>query len=164
MISQHEAVEKARSYFLRQDNLYGCAETTFITLKELFGLPAPLDSAAAMALNGGVAYSGGVCGAVSGAALAVGLLAQQRIPDHKDAKRAARRVIVSYMDAFQSEFRSANCRDLIEMDILDEQQHQRFIESGIWRIRCMQQIEYAVIYLFDLRDPARWGQVLHQVG
>jgi C_GCAxxG_C_C family probable redox protein len=152
LISQQDAIHKARAYFLRDDNLYGCAETTFMILKEVYDLPDPLDSSAAMALGGGVAYSGGVCGAILGAALAVGMLAERRIPDHKEAKRAARRVIAGYMEQFQAAFHSTNCRDLIELDIRDEQQHQRFIESGIWRSRCMAQIEFAVLQLYDLRN------------
>ena len=53
-----------------------------MVLKEAFGLPDPLDPSAAMTLNGGVAYSGGVCGAISGASLAVGLLASRRFKSH----------------------------------------------------------------------------------
>jgi C_GCAxxG_C_C family probable redox protein len=159
-----EAIEKARSYFLRDDNLYGCAETTYITLKEAYNLPDAANSAAAMALNGGVAYGGSVCGAISGAALAVGMLAEQRILDHRLAKRMARRIIARLMDQFQAEFHSINCRDLIQMDIRDERQHQHFIESGIWRTRCMQQIEFAVLQLFDLRKPEIWEQVLRELS
>ena len=42
------------------------------------GIDAPTDASAAMAFNGGIAYSGGPCGAITGAAMAVGLLAEQR--------------------------------------------------------------------------------------
>ena len=72
-MDQTDVIRKAREYFLRPDNLYGCAETTFMALKEAYGLPHAADSSAAMALNGGIAYSGGLCGAITGAALAVGL-------------------------------------------------------------------------------------------
>ena len=70
---------RARELFLDESNTYGCAETVLIVLKETYGLPDASDSAPAMALNGGLAYSGGPCGAVSGAALAIGQLAAQRI-------------------------------------------------------------------------------------
>ena len=73
--------EIARQLFLRDDNHYGCAETSLVALQRAYGLPNADDSSSAMALNGGVAYSGGVCGAISGAAMAVGRLAEQRIGD-----------------------------------------------------------------------------------
>ena len=72
------AVERARALFLDDEHPYGCAETTFIVLKEAFGLRDLADSSAAMALNGGVAYSGGMCGAVTGSALAIGQLVAAR--------------------------------------------------------------------------------------
>ncbi|MDI6694628.1 MAG: C-GCAxxG-C-C family protein [Anaerolineales bacterium] len=162
-MDQTDVIRKARVYFLRQDNLYGCAETTFIALKEAYGLPNPADSSAAMALNGGVAYSGGLCGAITGAALAVGMLAERRLPAHKDAKRVARLIIAEYMDEFKATHLDVDCRALIGLDIRQEEQHQRFLESGIWRTRCMAQIEFAIQRLFDLRHPQTWQETIERI-
>ncbi len=161
---QREAIEKARSYFLTEENIYGCAETTFMVMKEAYGLSEAWDSSAAMALNGGIAYSGGMCGAISGAALAVGMLAGRRVADHKEAKRVARRIIAGYMDYFQQSYGSFNCRDLIGFDIRDERQHHQFIESGLWRDRCMKQIEFAVQQLVMLVDEVAWERTTLEVN
>jgi len=159
-----EAIEKARAYFLTEENIYGCAETTFMVLKDAYGLPDPGDSSAAMALNGGIAYFGGVCGAITGAAMAVGILAERRISDHKEAKRTARRIIMRYMDQFEEEYQTVNCRDLIGLDIRDEHGHHKFIEEGIWRTTCMDQIEFAVKQLFALGDETVWNQAVQEVN
>lgn len=159
-----QVLQAARDYFLTEENIYGCAETTFMALKHAYGLPDPGDSSAAMVLNGGVAYGGGICGAISGAAMAVGMLAERRIPDHNQAKRTARRIIMRYMDQFEAEHRSVNCRDLIELDIRDESQHHTFIESGIWRTICMGQIEFAVRQLGRLGDEDAWRQVVSELN
>ena len=163
-MDEQQAIERARAYFLTETNIYGCAETTFITLKEAFGLPQPQESAAAMVLNGGVAYYGGVCGAISGAAMAVGMLAERRVADHQQAKRTARKLIACYMEAFEKQHGSINCRDLIELDIRDEAQHHQFIESGIWRERCMRQIEFAIEKLAALQDENIWWQAVEDVN
>lgn len=163
-MTAQEAIHKARAYFLTEDNIYGCAETTFMVLKEVYGLPDPMESSSAMALNGGVAYSGGICGAISGAALAVGMLAERRVADHKEAKRTARRIIMRYMDQFQETHQSVNCLDLIGLDIRDEQGHHQFIDSGIWRTVCMEQIEFAVRQLFALRAEDGWQRVVREVN
>jgi len=117
-----------------------------------------------MALNGGVAYGGNICGAISGAAMAVGMLAHERIHDHKRAKRAARQMIMRYMDEFQQAYQSVNCIDLIELDIRDEEQHRQFIDSGVWRTACMGQIEFAVRKLTPLYDQAIWAQAVQEAG
>ena len=58
-----------------------------------FGLPGAADSSPAIALNGGFAYGGGTCGALSGAGLAVGQLAERRLGDHRLAKTMTRSVV-----------------------------------------------------------------------
>lgn len=146
----------ARACFLDDRNAFGCAETTFIALKHAYGLDDPMDASAAMAFNGGIAYRGSTCGAITGAALAVGLLAGQRVDDHLAAKRVARGLVAGLMDAFEAEYGATDCRDLIGYDLRAPGQHEAFIASGTWRDRCMGQIEAGVTRLAPLADPATW--------
>lgn len=152
-----DPIAQARDLFLADDNAHGCAEATYITLKTAYGLADADDSSAAMALNGGVAYSGGVCGAISGAALAVGQLAGRYIADHSEAKTKARETMMAVMDEFEGEFGSTSCRGLLGLDLRKPGEHDRFIESGIWQTNCMRQIEFAVQRLADLDSVAGWG-------
>ena len=157
-----EAVRKAREMFLDDRNAHGCAETAFVVLKAAYGLPDAADSSAAMALNGGIAYSGGTCGAVTGAALAVGMLAERLVPDHRDAKRAARLVTADLLAAFEAGFGTSACRELIGVDLRTESGHRAFIESGAWRDRCMRQIEMAVTRLAPLGDEEAWDAAVRR--
>jgi C_GCAxxG_C_C family probable redox protein len=147
-----EAVARARALFLTDTQTYGCAETTFVVLKEAYGLPDAADSSAAMVLNGGVAYRGGLCGALSGAALAVGMLAERRLGSHAAAKRAARKVVGAVMDDFEREFAALECRSLIGRDLRTPAEHLAFIHSGVWRTTCMRQIEFVVRRLATLPE------------
>jgi len=151
-----EAQARARELFLDEANTYGCAETVFIVLKEAFELPAADDASAAMALNGGLAYRGGACGAITGAALAVGQLAARRSHDHRAAKSAARQVIAGLMADFTSRFGSTACRELTGVDLATEAGHRQFIESGAWRDGCMRQIEWGVGRLAPLAGQGEW--------
>jgi C_GCAxxG_C_C family probable redox protein len=151
-----EGTARARTLFLDESNSFGCAETTFMVLKEAFGLPDPLDSSVAMALNGGVAYSGGVCGAISGASLAVGLLAARRFKSHARAKQMAREAISRVIDDFRAEHGAVDCRALIGREIRTPEQHRAFIDSGIWRVSCMSQIESVVRALASLPAEEAW--------
>jgi len=162
-VDEHDAVERAREVFLDDRNVHGCAEVTFMVLKEAFGLPNPADSSVAMALNGGVAYSGGVCGAVSGAALALGLLAERRIGEHGAAKRVARELTAGLMDGFRAEHGAVDCRELIGLDLRAPGGHEAFVAGGIWRDRCMQQIEFSVRTLAPLAEPASWAEALGEL-
>jgi len=149
---------RIRDLFLRDEGFYGCAEVAQIALQEQFGLPAPEDSSPAMALNGGLAYSGGACGAVTGAALAVARLAESRLSDHRDAKRTARYVIQGLMVEFEDAFGSMDCRDLTGYDMMKD--HEAFMEDGTWKTTCTRQIEFVAERLQALMDPAEWDTIV----
>jgi C_GCAxxG_C_C family probable redox protein len=153
-----------REVFVTEDNLYGCAETSYIALKHTLDLPRPDDSTPAMALNGGVAYQGGVCGAITGAALAAGELAGRRIADHKTAKRVARYLTQGMIEGFVERFGTVECRDLIGFDLRQPGEHERFIDSGIWRERCASQIEYATSRLAELASQCNFEAAVADIG
>jgi C_GCAxxG_C_C family probable redox protein len=139
-----------QSYFLRPDNTYGCAETTYLVLKHLYGLRGPEDSSIAMVLNGGIAYTGGMCGAITGASLAVGQLAGQTLSDHALAKRKSRQVIVEVHKEFLAEFGTDSCKKLTGYDFSKPHEHDRFIEAMRWEAECTQQILFVVERLANL--------------
>lgn len=93
--------------------------------------------------------------------MAVGRLAQRRIPDHREAKGAARRITQRLMQEFAEEFGSTGCRELTGYDMTTE--HEAFIESGVWKDICMRQIDFAVTRLAPLADPARWAAELQDL-
>jgi C_GCAxxG_C_C family probable redox protein len=156
------ARRRARELFLDDANVHGCAETAYVVLKEAFGLPRAADSAPAMALNGGVAYSGSTCGAVTGAALALGELSASRIADHRRAKRVARELTADLMTAFETEFGATTCRALTGADLTTDEGHRAFIESGVWREGCMRQLEMAVGRMAPLVETEAWERAVHE--
>ena len=152
-----EPALRARELFLDDANVYGCAEVTLIVLQEVLGLPDAGDSSVAMALNGGIAYSGGTCGAITGAALTAGRLAGRCLADHSEAKREARRLVQELMADFRAEFGSTDCRHLTGYDLAAPGQHEAFIADGAWRVNCTRQIEYTIEHLARLAREAGWA-------
>jgi hypothetical protein len=162
-MTAEEALARARARFLRDDHLYGCAETTLITLQEAYGLPDAADSSPAMALNGGLAWRGGPCGAILGPAIAVGRLAGLRIADHAQAKRVARAIVDRYIDQVERIHGHVECRHILGLDIHSPEGHAAFIESGVWRRVCLRRVEFAVQALLPLRDEQVWAQTLREL-
>jgi C_GCAxxG_C_C family probable redox protein len=161
-VSDPQVVDRARALFLTDENTHGCAETALVVLQELYALDDPTNSSAAMALNGGVAYSGATCGAITGAALAVGRLAGRRLADHREAKRTARQITQHLMDEFAVTFGAVNCKDLTGYDLRAD--HDAFIQSGIWRDRCIRQIEFAIARLAPLADREQWEAKMRRLA
>jgi C_GCAxxG_C_C family probable redox protein len=151
---------RARSLFLDDEGHHGCAETSLVALQEHFGLPNAGDSSPALVLNGGIAYSGGTCGALTGAALAVGRLAASRIPDHREAKSAARFLIQGVMAEFDESFGAVDCRSLTGYDMMTD--HDAFMEDGTWKTTCTAQIEFVIDRLAGLVDEDNWKAALRK--
>jgi hypothetical protein len=107
---------------------------------------------------------GGTCGAITGAAMAVGRLAAQRIADHREAKRVARNITARLMDSFEAAYGHTNCRDLLNLDISTESGHASFIEGKIWHTICMDQITFALRELVALHDEQVWRDTVRQLG
>ena len=162
-VLREDAIAQADAYYLDDDHPYGCAETVFMTLKGIYGLDGPTDASAAMAFNGGIAYSGGTCGAITGAAMAIGMLAEQRLPDHQRAKAVSRELVRKTMVAFEAEHGALDCRTLIGYDLQAPGEHQAFIDSGIWREACVAQIRMVLSQLAELADREVWDDVVERV-
>jgi C_GCAxxG_C_C family probable redox protein len=151
-MTEGELRERARSLFLDDTNAFGCAETTVMTVAGAYGLPEAAGAPEAMALSGGVGYSGEICGALTGAAMAAALVASNLEPDRRAAKRQSQRATARLLEEFRAEFGAVTCRDLIGMDISTPEKHDAFIAGGSWRTVCMRQIEFAVSRLPSLID------------
>lgn len=157
-MTEGKAIARARELFLEDDEAQrsGCAETTLVVLQETFGLPQAADSSVAMAFSGGVAWSGGLCGALSGAAMAVGRQAGSHEADRAAAKARARCRVAALLDEFRAEFSSTSCRDLLGLDISTEEGHRAFIDSQVWHRACMAHIEFVVRRALALQDEGPW--------
>jgi len=152
-----EPVRAVRARFLAAGNPYGCAESTLLALQAHFGLDDPSDGAVAMALNGGVAYSGGTCGAITGAAVALGRLAAERTPDRRRAKRIARELTARVIAEFEAAFGATDCRTLTGVDLRAPGGHEAFIAAGAWRVDCFRRLELVIERVAPLADREAWA-------
>jgi C_GCAxxG_C_C family probable redox protein len=153
-----------RRLFLSQRDPHGCAETAVLVLHQQLGLADPSLGPAAMALNGGVAYSGGTCGALTGAAMTLGRLASERISDRSVAKRVARELTASVIDEFRAANGATDCRTLIGVDLCAPGGHEAFIAAGTWRRDCLRRIELVVDRVAPLADETAWAEAVTAVA
>jgi len=101
---------EARRLFLAG---YNCAQAVFCAFCDETGLP--LDDAARMAssFGGGMGRLREVCGTVSGALLALGILRGYADPADPEAKKAHYRLVQEYARRFREENGTIICRELL---------------------------------------------------
>ena len=109
---------------------------------------------ASTAFNGGIAgQQKAPCGAVSSAAVCLGL--RHRCPaDDKErarqAREAARRDASLFVRRFLDDFGAVSCGDLLGVDLGDPEQAQRFRGSEMPRDKCDNYVKFAIRQLYAL--------------
>ena len=111
------------------DSGFFCAESVLQAIAEARDVGCKLIPHIATGFCSGVARSCGMCGAVSGAILAIGLTMGRGSADESvdDVYKAVRIVL----DGFESEFGSSNCHSLLGCDLGTEEGQRFFLERAL---------------------------------
>ena len=102
--------EKAEDYFRKG---YNCAQSVLLAFSDLTGLDENAALRLSSSFGGGLGRLREVCGAVSGAAMALGLLRGYNDPDDRAAKTAHYHLIQEFARRFKERNGSIVCRELL---------------------------------------------------
>lgn len=100
------------------DSGYNCAESVLLALSEEFNQKSPIIPRIATGFGAGVGRFGNICGALSGAIMATGLLIGcDKGEEEKDKRNADYESVLQMVKAFEKEFGSTQCRALTRCDL-----------------------------------------------
>ncbi|MBT3371442.1 MAG: C_GCAxxG_C_C family protein [Rhodospirillaceae bacterium] len=119
---------EARGRELFKDGFY-CAEAVCKATAEGQGMDHALIPGMATGFCGGMARSGGPCGAVTGAVLALGLV-HGRV-DPEQSARPTYDAVRAMMRAFEHRFGSTNCTELLGVDLDTTEGRKDFEEQNL---------------------------------
>jgi len=128
---------------------FNCAQAVFAALAPRFGLDGGTAARTACAFGGGMARSGGACGAVTGALMAIGLARGGR-PSERDAKEAAYGAAREFMRRFGERNGAVACRDLLGCEIGTPEGYERAKRAGSFDTLCPKLVRDAVEILEEL--------------
>jgi C_GCAxxG_C_C family probable redox protein len=117
----------------------------------------------------GTVFRGGIaaqqqapCGAVSAAALALGLRHRCSTADKNKAERARNAACedaAELVKGFEEKFGAISCIGLLGVDFKDEEAMKPAVDSGIFERKCHKQIQFAIEKLYEIEKkrarPAR---------
>jgi C_GCAxxG_C_C family probable redox protein len=145
--------ERSRELFA--SGLY-CAESVLQAVAEAHGRVNPAIPGIATGFCGGVSRTSGMCGALAGGIMAIGLLSGRSTPqESRDLCYALTHRLVG---RFREEFGSTQCTDLLGCDISTAHGAQRFRERGLMEAICAPVTRRAaalVEEVFSRRDDIR---------
>jgi C_GCAxxG_C_C family probable redox protein len=104
-----------------------CAESVLLAMAKYWGVESPLIPRIATPFRGGLCGTQQVCGAVTGALMAIGVKLG-RDSGAQDSK-ACVDTGKAFMKAVAAQYGSLSCRELTGCDFSDEVQHKLFLET-----------------------------------
>ncbi len=91
---------------------YNCAESVLKAVVDSVGTEVEDPQRLATGFGGGIARQGYVCGCLSGAAIAIGLLAGRTAPDDLAGKDRVYSAVTHLFEKFKTQAGSLECRDI----------------------------------------------------
>jgi len=116
---------------------YNCAQSVVGPFAEHFGLDRETAFMIATPFGGGMGHSGQVCGAVSGALMAIGLGRGITAYDQTQ-KYACYALAQKFLERFTALHGSLTCPGLLGLDIGDADELQQVRELNLFHTRCPQ--------------------------
>jgi len=126
-------VEEAVQLF---EDGYMCSQAVLAVFCEEFGLSREQAFKISISFGGGM-RKGEVCGACTGAIMALGL-------KYGENKSKSDEMCVKFLDSFKKENGSYICRDLLDCDIRTEEGIKYAIDNNLFKEICPKMVESAV--------------------
>lgn len=146
MLSREEVQERAEEYAERG---YLCSEAVLLALADHFGVKNELLPKIATGFGAGIARSGMVCGAVSGAVIGLGIKFGRDIPNSKSTRRPywySRELT----NAFKLRYQSLECPKLLQLDLDKEEEYKIYSEKKYWSTICREYISTTAGLAYDI--------------
>ena len=120
---------------------FNCSQSVFLAFAPQFGLDRETALKLASPFGGGVARRGEVCGAVTGALLALGLVRGAELPAGKEE---IYRLSQEFMRLFEQKHNAVLCRYLIDCDLSTPAGYQSAAEKRVFTTICPVLVQDAV--------------------
>ncbi|PKO14087.1 MAG: hypothetical protein CVU39_16035 [Chloroflexi bacterium HGW-Chloroflexi-10] len=131
-----------------------CAESVLLAIAESQGIQSNLIPRIATGFCSGISRNGGMCGAVSGGIMGIGLVAGRNSPS--ESLEPTFTLAQKLINAFEEQYGSVNCRQLIGCDLATESGQRYFMENNLMK-HCLQYAEGATRLAISLIDGRSSG-------
>ncbi len=133
--------EKALSYF---DQGFNCSESVLKSLVEAFSIKSDCVPKIATGFGGGYGKKGEVCGAISGAVMALGIKYGRESSKEKDKKEKLYGRVQDLIDAFTKKYNCTRCMDLLGCDMSTPEGKDKYKKEGLHQNKCAKLLSLAV--------------------
>lgn len=132
---------------------FSCSQSVLSAFAADLGLAPEAALRVAAAFGGGMGRTGGPCGAVAGALMALGLKYGATRGDDKTTKEQMYALTREFLARFQACQGAIACRDLLGYDISDPQAYQAVRQQGLFTTICPRAVAVAAEIVEQMIAP-----------
>ena len=127
---------------------HGCSESVLLAVSQEFGIENEIIPKIASCFAGGIGNSGSVCGAVTGAVMAIGLIVKEG--DSMDDYLKKLSLAQEFRQRFEDEMKTINCHELTGADLTTPEGIDEFMKSDIPQKVCFPAVGTAFNIVMDI--------------
>jgi C_GCAxxG_C_C family probable redox protein len=124
----------ALAYFKAGSN---CSQAVLSTYFPLLNLDAKLGHKMGTGLGAGLGRKQYICGAVNAGAIIISLLFGNEESDQQDIKEETYKEVSAYINKFEAEFKSSQCREILGMEIATKSGRKKAMEMNLFATTCV---------------------------
>jgi len=143
-------MDKKESALMDLKNGFNCAQAVSSAFCEDFGINKEQVAKMACVLGAGMARSGEVCGAVSGAFMVLGMKYGSSKPQDTDSKEKSYQMGAKFKKMFEAKHGTVICRKLIDADISTPEGLKAARAKGVFENICTNLVKDSVEILEDI--------------
>ena len=125
--------DDAHAQFMKR---FTCSAAVFSAFSGELGLDPATARKIACGFGAGVSKTGGLCGAVSGGIMVIGLKYGKAAEGDDAATEKTRAIVRQFMEEFRSKNGSVNCTGLLGYDLNDPVAYEAARKSGVFLSKC----------------------------
>ena len=129
---------------------YNCSQAVMKALLEEKGMDFDEIFHLAAGFGGGFGLEGHVCGAVSGAVAAIGVLNGRKHSNDVKHRKATYPLVKKFLQRFTEKYETINCNNLTGIDISVQAELDQAIKDGTFEKVCPRYVKDAVLIVLDL--------------
>ena len=123
---------------------FNCAESSLLSICKALKINSDAVPNIATGFGAGVSRHGSICGALSGAVMAMGLAEGRKDPKDNDTKIKLYEKAAAFLDKFKTEFGTVDCRELTGCNLLSAEGREKFTNEKFHGEVCTKFVEFAV--------------------
>jgi len=132
--------KSSKDYFMEGCN---CSESTLLGISEAIGEKCKFIPQIASGFGGGFGRHGEVCGAISGAIMAIGLVHGRKDPKDAAAKEKIYGIVDEYLKKFVEKYGTLSCRELTGCNMLTPEGLKKIKDEKVHTNVCAPIVEFA---------------------